>query len=325
MDWLHAFKKSSEDTLEKMTAGVAVHADRVVWIRFGGSVSMVRVVSHGSVPLPAGAICDGEVKNEGEVTRVLRLVRNELGDPRVHLSFPSDRVMLFTMRIPSGISSDQMRHLIIHEMETRVSGVSFADTVMRCEILSDDGDNGVEIAVIACPGGIGSGYGEACDQAGIDPVSLEPSISSIARALHTKNGDGLVYAVADIEPDRTHVFAVREGIPIALVRIPHDDNAGIGEEIPRRLKQWDAQRDWRDECVMPISRMHLVGSLAQDQSFAHVGPHIRNRVHVAVDHGNVWHRAFSLDDHIPPIDRAASLGYAAAVGVGLKDVIDRRG
>ena len=37
--------------------------------------------------------------------------------------------------------------------------------------------------------------------------------------------------------------------------------------------------------------------------------------------GNVWENVFSLKDTVPPIDRRHSLGYATAIGLGLKNIV----
>ena len=321
MNWLQREKNDRALVLKNGAAGVAVHADRVVWIRFAHEDGKTRMVSHGAVSLPEGAVQGGEIQDRRAVVGALRTVRKALGDAVVHLSFPSDNAVPFTMYVPRGVQPDQVQYLVTHEMETRIRGVSFKDIAVQYEVLSDGDDESVEIAAIVYPREIELMFCEACTQAEIIVVSAEPSISSIARALHRESGDGLLNAVVDIESEHAHVFVIREGSPVILARIAHGGNGNIEEEVAFRLKQWDVRRDAHGVPITPIGHVRLVGAYAQRPSFACVGPYVRERAHVSVDNGDVWRRAFSHDDYIPPIDRITSSGYAAAIGAGLKDIL----
>lgn len=323
MNWLPAFKKSPELNQQEDAIGVAIHQDRVNWIAFRREDGSIRIASHGSVPLDRGAIAHGELVNPAMLIRALSVVRDVVGDRAVHVSFPSDHSSLFTLHIPSGIPLEQVHNMIEYEMETRLPGRSFADIAIQYEVLTDSEEEGKELAVIAYPHHVEAAYAHAFEEAGIRVASFEPTVRSVSRALFSGTEDDALHAVADIGPEHTQLYVVKNGIPVMLSHIGHGDAKveGVAEDAARRLRQWDARRDSHNTRITPIGRVHIVGSHVHHPDFVDFGTHLGKGMRVATNHGNVWNRLYSFDDYIPPIDRVSSSEYAAAIGIALRDLL----
>lgn len=323
MNWLRAFKNSSEPTLQEEAIGLAIHEDRFNWIVFKREEGTVRVASHGSSPLESGIIEEGEVKDTSALAHALSVVKDIVGDQAVHVSFPPNNTFIFTMHIPLNIPLDQVRNMITFELETRLPGKRFDDMVIQYESLAEDA-YGQELAIVVYPHTIEETYEKAFAQAGIRMASIEPSMRSVVRALFNGHEDDSLHAVADVGSKETNLYVVRNGIPVVLSHIPHGEARvqGIAEDAVRRLRQWDSRKDSHDARITPIGRVHIVGSHAHHPSYVDLGSHVGKGMRVAINHGNVWNRVFSFDDYIPPIDRVSSAEYAAAIGLALRGLLN---
>lgn len=323
MNWLRTFKNSHEPTYSEDAIGLAVHEDRFNWIICTRDNGNIRVTSHGSVPLAQGIIENGEVRDPAALARELIAVKEMFGDRHVHVSFPSHHTIVFTMHIPFGIPSEQVRNMITFEMETRIPGRRFDDMAIEYEVLAES-PSGQELVVVLYPHRIEQEYEKAFTQADIHIASFEPSMRSVARALSTNERDGVLHAIADVGSKETSLYVLRNGVPVVLSHVPHDQThtQEIAEDAIRRLHQWDARRDSHNARITPIGRVHVVGPYAHHPAYADLGSDLGKGVHIAANYGNVWQRLFSFDDYIPPIDRVSSTEYAAAIGLALRGLLD---
>ena len=93
--------------------------------------------------------------------------------------------------------------------------------------------------------------------------------------------------------------------------------SALAGEILRHYNYWDTTRNESGERVTPVGRVVLVGGSSNLKGLA---DYVTARVQAKVELGDIWHRMFSFDDYIPPIDSRLSLEYATAAGLALRSL-----
>jgi Tfp pilus assembly PilM family ATPase len=121
-----------------------------------------------------------------------------------------------------------------------------------------------------------------------------------AELTRIKNSEGLVRG-ADSS-------AVREAL-IPTVSV-------IRDEIVTRMQYWHLRSGNQEE--RRITSVILCGGSANLKGFPE---YMTETLGIPTVRGNVWENAFSLEDSVPPIDRRHSFGYAAAIGLALKNIM----
>jgi type IV pilus assembly protein PilM len=91
--------------------------------------------------------------------------------------------------------------------------------------------------------------------------------------------------------------------------------SALADEILRHYNYWDTRRNEHGERVTPVGRVVLVGG---SSNLCGLADYVAGRVQANVVLGDIWHRMFSFDDYIPPIDSHLSLEYATAAGLALR-------
>lgn len=91
--------------------------------------------------------------------------------------------------------------------------------------------------------------------------------------------------------------------------------SALAGEVLRHYNYWDTRRNEHGERVTPVGRVVLVGGSSNLRGLA---DYIAGRVQATVLLGDIWHRMFSFEDYIPPIDSRLSLEYATAAGLALR-------
>jgi Tfp pilus assembly PilM family ATPase len=115
-----------------------------------------------------------------------------------------------------------------------------------------------------------------------------------------KNNQGLVRTVES--PD------VRDAL-IQTVSVLRD-------ELVTRMQYWHTRTGNDDE--RRITSIVLCGGSANLKG---ISEYFTETLGVPTIRGNVWENVFSLNDTVPPIDRNHSFGYAAAIGLALKNIV----
>jgi type IV pilus assembly protein PilM len=91
--------------------------------------------------------------------------------------------------------------------------------------------------------------------------------------------------------------------------------SALAGEILRHYNYWDTRRNEFGDRVTPVGRVVLVGGSSNLRGLT---DYVTGRVQAKVELGDIWHRMFSFEDYIPPIDSRLSLEYATAAGLALR-------
>ncbi len=142
--------------------------------------------------------------------------------------------------------------------------------------------------------------------------TVEIGGDAITRAV--EKGLGLSGADIEIFKNEQGLMAPTNGKTTGVEAIIGTASA-LADEILRHYNYWDTRRNEHGERVTPVGRVVLVGGSSNLYGLA---DYVAGRVQANVVLGDIWHRMFSFDEYIPPIDSHLSLEYATAAGLALR-------
>jgi len=91
--------------------------------------------------------------------------------------------------------------------------------------------------------------------------------------------------------------------------------SALADEVAKLYHYWDTRRNDKGVRMTPLGRVFIMGGGANLKGLA---DYISERVQAPAMRPNVWQNVCTFNDYIPPIDRRASLQYAAAIGLALR-------
>jgi Tfp pilus assembly PilM family ATPase len=89
----------------------------------------------------------------------------------------------------------------------------------------------------------------------------------------------------------------------------------VRDELATRMHYWHSRPNHSDK--RRITSVVLCGGSINLKGLPE---YFTETLNLPVVRGNVWENAFSLESVVPPIDRRHSFGYAAAIGLALKNI-----
>lgn len=343
--------------LSLRAAGVDISDTSIKWIVLHTTNDTIRVSSYGEIPINAGIVENGAVRDIAGLGTVLKQLKKAIHPiTHVHLSLPEESVYVFSMKAPHASSRDQIKTMIEFEFENRVP-LSVDESVYDFDIINDgSGDQGLELVVTAFPRDIASNYASACEQAGLTALSFENELLSTAWATIDETFQEGGTLLIDFGGSRTGIACVRGRIPLFTATIPvgsgqmtealvsslgitdnladifkdnqglisSSDSAGykalvpIAETLASQVERYF--RLWgseRDSTVSFIRRVVLVGGGANVRGLPE---YLSQKIRIPVVRGNIWSQIASFDEYIPPIEYDESLQYATAIGLALRSV-----
>ncbi len=313
----------------------------------------------GDIEVPSGVVERGNVHDVDKLSAALKEVKEKCRAQYVSLSLPEERAYLFETTIDASTPLKDIRGLIEFHLEENVP-LSSRDAYFDYAIIGEDTVNRslrVAVAVYAQP--TINSYYEACQKAGLVPLSFEIEAQAIARATVPKERQH-TYMIVDFGKTRMGVGIVHRGvlmytstIEIAGVQLSQDMRGVLGnlaeseltkikntkgllrtkdnEAIASILEKYASTI--ADELSIRIHYWHSRGIDPEEREIKKVilcggsanlfglPEFLNQRLGVHVERAHVWANAFSLDEKIPPITRRYSYGYATAIGLALKSFI----
>lgn len=338
-------------------AGIDISDSSVKWLAFERDRHGTRVRTYGTLPLPAGTVVEGIIKDHAALVHVLADMHKTSGTRFAHVSLPEEAGYVFSMHVPAGTPRNQILRIVEFDLEGRVP-IPAGSAVFDYDILAEGAEGGTtEIGVSVFPQDIADEYRVALADAGITAVSLEIEARSIARAVALSDDE--VSLVIDYGENRTGIAVVARGVPLftntvaigggaitrAIVEKAHmsvteaesskneegiTGNArgrGIAEIASAHVSALGDQvlrvyRFWdtrRDERGEHVPPITRIVLVGGGANLKGIADYIASRVQVRAERGNVWGGAVNFDQYIPPLDRRESLRYATAVGLALRD------
>lgn len=166
----------------------------------------------GEQALPAGAVQDGEIKDENILKTVLIGLRREHNLTYIRASLPEEKAYLFRIEVPI-LSPEETRENIAFQLEEHVP-IGPADAVFDYAItnpLFDKGSGDKREAVVSVfPRPIVESYISVYQGAGLTPLSFEMEGSALSRSL-IKNGDLGTYLIVDFGSERSGIAIYSRG------------------------------------------------------------------------------------------------------------------
>ena len=310
----------------------------------------------GEIAIPSGVVDRGSVLDQKQLVAVLKECKKASKAEYVRLSLPEERAYLFETKIKSHMSVREVRNLLEFRLEENVpipsKEVLFDYTVLPSSVNARE----LSVSVVAYSKETIQAYHDACREAGLRPLSFEVEAQAMARAMVPSDMTGTVMII-DFGKTRTGIGIVNNktlmytstvdigGNDLSkslravlgdraeeeLTAIKNDagllrgtESAEIREtllttvsiikdEIATRMQYWNMRNGAEQR------RVELIMLCGGSSNLNGLPEYLTESLDVPTLRGNVWENVLSLEETIPPIDRKHSYGYAAAVGLALRN------
>lgn len=314
----------------------------------------------GDIEIPSGVVNSGEVIDPEKLVAVLKEFKRETKAEHIRVSLPEERAYLFETEIKAHTPYKEIKGLLEFRLEENVP-IPSRDVYFDYSIIPLNGESSTtHVAVAAYSRQTIQTYFDACLSAGLRPLSFEVEAQAMARAVIPNDIHGTVMLV-DFGKTRTGIGIVYEGALLYTSTIDIGGNQlsqvlrkVLGEEIAESdltaikntegLTRGVNSAEVRDALLSTVSvikdelatRMqywHLrSGDLAKrkintiilcggSSNLKGLPAYLTESLKVPSIRGNVWENVYSLDNHVPPLDKPHSLGYATAIGLALKNIM----
>jgi type IV pilus assembly protein PilM len=311
----------------------------------------------GDLSVPSGVLERGNVHNVGQLTAILAEMKEQCGAEYVNVSLPEEHAYLFETTVPMGTPEKDIRGLLEFKLEENVP-LSPRDAYFDYEVVGEDAPNHLlRIVVAVYAQSTINNYYQACIDAKLIPLSFEIEAQSIARASIPNLRQG-TYMVVDFGRTRMGVGIVHHGmlmytstIEIAGDQMSQDIRAVLGniaeseitaikntrgllhtkdneatvaifekyterivEELSIRMHYWHTRGI--DRIEREIKKIIVCGGSINLLGFPEF---LSTKLEIPVERAQVWENALTIGEHVPPITRRYSYGYATAIGLALKN------
>lgn len=343
--------------IELPNAGVDVSDTSLKYIQFKSdtkSGTQLELLYWGDIEIADGALERGVVHDGSKLSAALREVRERIGINNVRVSLPEERAYLFETEIKRDTPRKEIRSLLEFRLEENVP-LNPRDAFFDYDIIENKDEEMLRVSVTAYAKDTVVSYYDACRNAGVVPISFEIEAQAIARA-SIPVGDTGTHMIVDFGKTRTGVGIVHRGILMytstidiggaelsaamrkklgdlpeveltnlkntqGLIRGVGDSTVfevlsssmtSIAEEIGMRIQYWNT-KDTSHE-VRQIESIILCGGSVNMKGLP---AYFTETLGVEAKRSDVWQNAFSIEEHVPPIGRRYSFGYATAIGLAL--------
>lgn len=306
--------------------------------------------------IPEGVVTDGFIYNPGELTKILRALRADLGFKFVRASLPEEKAYLFTTDVPA-IASGDMRSAVEFKIQENVPISPSKSVFDYSVIVRDERSSKVEVAIAVLPIKVVSAYSDVFHASGITPVAFKIESQAIARAV-VPTGDMTPTIIINLDGKKTGFFVVSKGI-VQFSSTMHISAESLTSLIQKQFKvsfeeavrikrrrgfekskestelfyslvnTFSAIRDevskltnyWEKFTTKFGSeeRIQKIILCGEDAMLGGIGTYLSMSMPIKVDVANVWTNALDLEHYVPPIDQVSSLNYAAAVGLAFPE------
>lgn len=201
---------------------------KAAWLsREGGQE---RVVSFGSVPVPQGAVVDGEIVREDVVVESIRTLLTKVGPKRIGTrrvvcSLPETKAFLRIVSLPR-MTEREAREAIKWEIEANIP-LSLDQVYYDWQILPDSlsPEKGkMSVLVVAVANAAADQFHALLEKAGLEVVGLETeSIAQARSLLPEKTGDltdGRTVLIVDVGDRRTSFVMAIDNVPVFTSSVP---------------------------------------------------------------------------------------------------------
>lgn len=166
------------------------------------------LASFGETEIKPGIIDRGEIKNEAELTRIIKeAVKNvrgeKLGTNYVVASLPEEKAFLEVIQMPP-LTQEELEKAIYFEAENYIP-LPIQSVYLDFEIASPPKDHlkHIDVLVAALPQKIVDSYAAVLNKAGLKPLALEIESQAISRAVVPHSTNQLPLLLIDFGANRS--------------------------------------------------------------------------------------------------------------------------
>jgi Tfp pilus assembly PilM family ATPase len=307
-------------------AGLSVNDEGVRFVHISDIDGAAKVESFGSADFPAGAVVNGEIRDEAAVANAFAALKKQYGLRFVRAAISDDAVYLFRLNLPL-ISESDVRSAIEFKLEENVP-IPAGDAIFDYSIANRNDVLGTTEAVVAAVASKTSeSYLDTMKSAGLSPLRLNLESQAIAHAVVPKAERGTVL-VAHFAHTKTLLFLVQGGMVQFSFTLPVEERADpAGAQSPQKYQKLVLVREgierivnyWKDTMPLPAGesfsfKVIASGGEALDAEFVSKFASLAGQ---PVEVADPWQNVFDSNDAAPPIPKEDSFRYAAAIGVAL--------
>lgn len=314
----------------------------------------------GSISIPSNVVERGSVLDPKALVSVLKEFKAQTGAEFVRVSLPEERAYLFETEVKNNMPLKEVKGLLEFRLEENVP-IPSKDVFFDYTILPVKHDaKTATISVVAYAKETIQAYYDACIEADLHPINFEVEAQAMSRSMVPEDAVG-ASMVVDFGKTRTGIGIVLGGtlmytstidiggaqLSQVLRKVLGEDIAeseltkikntqglvrgvdssdvrdallstvsAIKDELVTRMQYWHLRNGNQD--ARKINSVILCGGSSNLKGFPE---YLTETLGVPASRGNVWENALSLEKTIPPIDRQHSYGYAAAIGLALKNIV----
>lgn len=300
-------------------AGIYMSDTHVRCIKFGRKSGGLYIEKYKEVPIPRGAVSDGQINNSDEIVNVLSELKKDLRLNHIKMSLPEEKAYLFTAKIPL-VSKKEIRSAVESKMEENVP-VSPLELTFDYKLFERQEKDLVGVVVSALPINLVDSYVDIILKAGLSPLSLEIESQAITRAVLPKGITDTVLVI-NFSSDKVGLYVSTFGVVRFTSTIPTrgemaNNPAYLMQEIKKLFVYWHTLKENVDKPDKKISSIYMCGEGFTEETVSFISSQSKTPTHLS----NVWLNAFDINKTIPEISFNDSLKYAGAVGLALPSKI----
>lgn len=339
-------------------AGIDISTSGVKAVRLARDSRGLTLAGYAETFLPLGIFTDGEAIDRATIVSALAATAGKAGISAANAALSESKSYLFEAAAGGGNKAEQRIALEQHLDE--LVPLPPADVAFDFVGIGQDRQGAARVSGIGFARRIVDDTLSLFDQAGVTARSLEGETFAMARALLPR-GDASTVLIIDVGRMTTKLAIVIDRIPRfattigigghaftlavqkhfgvtetearkvkaehGIVPAPGSEDylaamlstvSAIRDEISRRLDYWQ-ERAAAEGAHPPVSRAVLAGGNA---SIRGLPEYLEGSLRIPVTAGDVFTNLASRDYWIPEIDYTASLAYATAIGLALREVAE---
>lgn len=194
------------------------------WLSREGSRE--HVVSFGSVPIPQGAVVDGEIAHEEQVAESIRNLLEKSGPKRIRTkrvicSLPETKAFLRIIGIPK-MSEEEAREAMKWEIEANIplplDAVDYDWQILPEAFSKEKGKMSVLVVAVA-NSAVGQFHG-VLEKCGLEVVGLETESIAQVRSLLAETSEERTVLIVDIGDRRTSFVMAIDNVPVFTSSVP---------------------------------------------------------------------------------------------------------
>lgn len=174
-----------------------------------------RLLSAGSVPVPAGSWIDSPSSQTAVANAIIKVVKEAgVRSRRVVTALPEEQISTHVLEMPV-LADSEIEQALTWQVEQYIP-IPLDQAVWSYEVISRS-ESGLEVLLAAAAKGLVDGYKRVAEQAGLEVVAIETELMATARAIVPS---GIATVIVDVGAKSTDVGIVAGGQLVFARTVP---------------------------------------------------------------------------------------------------------